>query len=115
MSLVDDGVQPALRGYAARRAREEHELDLLRGCAAGIALGSGGAYGIGTGADNVTGTSLSGGQEGRGAHDVSSAGVDQAGGSCSAIENRWCSSQFRRVNHALGPPLTSRPASWIVC
>ena len=28
---VDVGVQPALRGNAARRAWEEHELDLLRG------------------------------------------------------------------------------------
>ena len=31
---VDDGVQLALGGYAARRAREELELDLLRGRAA---------------------------------------------------------------------------------
>ena len=28
---VDDGVQPALPGYKARRACEDHELDLLRG------------------------------------------------------------------------------------
>ena len=28
---VDDGVQPEVCGYAARRAREEHELDLPLG------------------------------------------------------------------------------------
>ena len=40
-------------GHAARRVREEHELDLLRGRAAGIALGSGGrADGIDIGADD---------------------------------------------------------------
>ena len=35
-------MQPALGEYAARRAREDRELDLLRGRAAVIALGSGG-------------------------------------------------------------------------
>ena len=31
---ASDGVQPALCGYVVRRAREEHELDLLRGTGA---------------------------------------------------------------------------------
>ena len=66
-ALVDDGVQRALRGYAARCAREEHELDLLRVRAAGIALGSGGVDGIDTGADGVITKSSTGGQKGRGA------------------------------------------------
>ena len=43
----------ALRGYAARPARQEHQLNLLRGRAAGVALGSGGGVdGIDTGADD---------------------------------------------------------------
>ena len=66
---VDNGVQPALRGHAARRAREEHDvLDMLRGRAAGIPLGSGGgAVGIDTGADDGTSKSSTGGQKGCGA------------------------------------------------
>ena len=42
----------ALRRYATRRGREEHELDLLRGWDAGVALG--GVDGIDTGADDGT-------------------------------------------------------------
>ena len=53
---VDVGVQPALRGYAARRAREEHELG-----------SGGGADGIDTGADDGTSKSSTGGHKGCGA------------------------------------------------
>ena len=80
-----------LRGYAARRAREEHELDLLRGRAAEAALGSGGGVGrTDTGAEDGTSKPSTGGQKGRGAarkggkpgprpenHDGSGAGVPQ--------------------------------------
>ena len=60
---MDDGAQPALQGYAARRAREEHELDLLRGWAAWISLGSGGGvHGIVTGADDGTSKSSTNGR-----------------------------------------------------
>ena len=98
-SSVDGLVQPALCGYAASRAREEYDWDLPRDRVAGIALGSGvGPDGIDAGADDGTGKSSSGGQKGRGvantgeepwhtrtpprpgSHDVSGAGVDQAGG-----------------------------------
>ena len=100
LMTVDGLVQPALCGYAARRAREEYDWDLPRDRVAGIALGSGvGPDGIDAGADDGTGKSSSGGQKGRGvantgeepwhtrtpqatgSHDVSGAGVDQAGGS----------------------------------
>ena len=53
-----------LRGYAARRAREEHELDLLRGRAAEAALGSGGGVGgTDTGAEDGTSKPSTGGQK----------------------------------------------------
>ena len=48
-------------------------------------------------------------------HDVSGAGVDQTGGSCSATVHRPCSSQVRRFYLAPGPLKTSCPASWMAC
>ena len=120
------GVQPALPGYKARRAREDHELDLLRGRAAGVAGSGGGVDGMDTGAADGTIKStisvkravvLRGRVGNQGIprprrprlvnHDSSGAGVVQASGSRGAIEHRPFSSQVRWFYLAPGSPKTS--------
>ena len=111
--LMTDGVQPALRGFAARSARAEHELDLLRQgpCWYQVEASMELTLALKRGPANLQqvvkrAVMLRGGVGNQGApaprrlrrgnHDVSGAGVDQAGGSCGAIEHRPFSSQARR-------------------